>query len=111
MANGNYAIASGYNSIAIGLGVLASGSVSVASGAYTIARGVNSTASGDYTRAESRSEFVIGSYNTDYTPLGSQNWNAADRLFVVGNGENSSNRSNALTILKNGKTTNQCTSR
>jgi hypothetical protein len=37
--------------------------------------------------------------------MGNVNWKEADRLFVVGNGKDGSNKSNALTILKNGNTT------
>jgi hypothetical protein len=46
---------------------------------------------------------VVGRYDTDYTPNDSLNWDADDRLFVVGNGTGSGSRSDAMIILKNGK--------
>jgi len=44
---------------------------------------------------------VIGTYNTDYTPVSNNNWNASDRLFSIGNGTYSNNH-DAIVILKNG---------
>ncbi|WP_400075428.1 tail fiber domain-containing protein [Winogradskyella sp. R77965] len=66
------------------------------------ATGVNSTAIGFNTTAPSFAETVIGSRNLGYTPNSTTSWNNTDRLFVIGNGF--TNTSNALTILKNGKT-------
>lgn len=48
-------------------------------------------------------EVVLGSYNTNYSPVRAAGLNfnrSKDRLFVVGNGVNASNRSDALTVLK-----------
>jgi len=59
--------------------------------------GVNTTAKSGY-------ETVIGFWNTDYTPLDPAGWNSADRLFTVANGTHPSNRSDAMVILKNGRT-------
>lgn len=74
-------------------------------GKATIASGNSSTAMGYYSTAKSFSETVIGTYNTDYTPAGSGSFNATDRLFVIGNGTADTERSNALTVLKNANTT------
>jgi hypothetical protein len=116
-AMGYNSIASGYSSTAMGGGI-ASGNLystamgtSTASGNYSTAMGRNttaladfSTAMGYFTIAKSFAETSIGSYNTDYNPLSTQSWNAADRLFTIGNGVNGFSRSNALVVLKNGNT-------
>ncbi|OUS02495.1 hypothetical protein A9Q86_03040 [Flavobacteriales bacterium 33_180_T64] len=91
----------GNYSTAFGNGTIAFGSQSFAAGSETNASGYASTALGVSTTAPSSSETAIGRYNTDYTPTDT----ATDRLFVIGNGLNSSNRSNALTVLKNGTIT------
>lgn len=98
------ATASGQSSTALGVGSLASGDVSVAIGFNPEARGNISTALGYYTIAKSNLETVIGSCNTDYTPISTTTWSGADRLFIVGNGSDINNRSDAMVILKNGKT-------
>ena len=95
-------VASGNHSTALGQNTTASGFRSIAMGGYTTASGFSSTAMGVSTTAPSYAETVVGKYNTDYTPNSSDAWDSADRLFVIGNGTNSSNKSNALTIYKNG---------
>jgi hypothetical protein len=101
-AMGGYTIASGQNSTAMGDNTIASGGNSTAMGSYTTASGGNSTAMGYGTSAKSFSETVIGNWNTDYTPVSAMEWNANDRLFVVGNGIAGDSRRDALTVLKNG---------
>jgi hypothetical protein len=101
LASGAYSSATGYGTVASGLYSTAIGLISTASGSY-------STAIGAYLTAPSAGEFVIGSNNLNYTlsntnGLGDTNWNPTDRLFVIGNGESTSLKSNAVTILKNGK--------
>tara|TARA_R110002049_G_scaffold99113_6_gene241678 strand:- start:4113 stop:5420 length:1308 start_codon:yes stop_codon:yes gene_type:complete len=66
------------------------------------ATGNNSIAMGYRTTAPSYLETAIGRLNSDYTPASTTSWNSEDRLFVIGNG--ASNRNNAMTVLKNGKT-------
>ena len=66
------------------------------------ASGSHSTAIGLGITTPSYKEIAMGSYNTDYTPSSSTGWNASDRLFVVGNGENTSSKSDALIIYKSG---------
>jgi hypothetical protein len=118
IALGSFAKASGYSSIALGNTSTASGYVStamgygiVASGWHSTAMGYNSTASGKYTTvmggnttAKSSFETVVGRWNTDYTPASEIEWNANDRLFVIGNGTAENLRSDAMVVLKNGKT-------
>ncbi|MBL4587095.1 MAG: tail fiber domain-containing protein [Flavobacteriales bacterium] len=122
---GNYSAAMGRNteatgnySFSMGLGATASGHASdawgqstTASGYWSTAKGFSTTASGRYavamggnTSAESGFETTIGQWNTDYTPQDATGWNVLDRLFVVGNGTVSSSRSDALVVLKSGKT-------
>jgi hypothetical protein len=101
-AMGAYTTASGWYSTAIGLSTDASGNHSTAMGEDTIASGNRSTAMGYYTTAESFCETVIGSYDTNYTPNSATEWNTADRLFVIGNGPDSTSRSDAMVVLKNG---------
>jgi hypothetical protein len=96
--------ASGYIATALGYNTTATGSYSTAIGQMTNASGYNSFALGNNTASKSAYETVFGRYNTDYIPNDQSNWNANDRLFVVGNGTGSDARSNALTILKNGNT-------
>ena len=104
-AIGNSTTASGINAVSTGSSTTASGQSSTATGAGTTASGLSSTSRGIATTAESYVEMAIGSYNTDYTPTSTTAWSATDRLLVVGNGANSGALSDAMIILKNGKTT------
>ena len=106
---GNYSVAIGYNVIASGNFSVAMGSNGTASGLFSTAMGLRtrawgkiSTAIGCYSEAPSYIETALGSYNTTYTPISALSWEDNDRLFVIGNGPNASNRSNALIIYKNG---------
>ncbi|MCF6307014.1 MAG: tail fiber domain-containing protein [Flavobacteriaceae bacterium] len=101
-AMGYGANASGQYSTAMGVNTIASGSSSIAIGRNTTASGVSSTTIGFFTTSPSAFETAIGSYNTAYTPIDTNTWNVADRLFVIGNGADAANKSNALTIYKNG---------
>jgi len=99
-------IASGYGSTAMGLGTIASGYGSTAMGAGTTASGNWSTAMGYHTEASDRGSLVIGQYNL----LGSTVTNSATQFstentaFVIGNGADGDNRSDALTVLFDGTT-------
>ncbi|MDB4656196.1 tail fiber domain-containing protein, partial [Flavobacteriales bacterium] len=111
-AEGNNSTAMGYTtkalggySTAMGYFTIASAHFSTAMGLSTTASGENSTAMGRGTTAPSYAETAIGRYNTSYMlgTNGATAWNAADRLFVVGNGTGTgANSSNALTITKDG---------
>ena len=99
--------AQGINSVAMGVNSVtestAIGSVAMGGASRTI--GDASVAMGQENVARSFAETVIGQYAENYdgaTPSFSRV--ATDRLFVVGNGLNSSTRSNALTVLKSGDT-------
>jgi hypothetical protein len=99
--------AAGNCSTAWGHWAIATESYSTAWGYYTTASGYISTAMGDFTKAESNSSLAIGRNN-----IGGGHptqWNDTDPLFEIGNGDHpwQSNPipSNALTVLKNGRTT------
>lgn len=97
--------ATGLSSIAMGYETTASENLSTAMGYRTIASGNTSTALGFQTTALSFAETTIGGFNTEYTPNNKFSWHPNDRLFVIGNGVSSDNKSNALTVLKNGTIT------
>lgn len=108
-ASGNYSIAmgssstaSGYNSTALGISSTASGYISTAMGNGTTASGDISTTMGNFTNAASYLSTAIGTNNVGGgTP---DIWVATDPLFEIGNGTYL-DKSNALTVLKNGNTT------
>ena len=114
-AMGNLSTASGTGSLAMaglasGAGSLAmrgwaSGAFSTTMGWNTIASGDNSIAMGYGTKSRSFGETSIGIYNTEYTPTNTTGFNAADRLFTIGNGTMFGSESNALTVFKNGDAT------
>ena len=101
-ATGVLTNASGGASTATGILTTASGDYTTAMGYSTIASGDASTSAGIFTTAKSFSETTVGAFNTDYTPLSSTDWNAADRLFVIGNGTTPVTKSDAVVVLKNG---------
>jgi hypothetical protein len=100
-AMGKATTASGDKSTAMGAATEASGEESTAMGVGTEASGDVSTAMGYLTEAPSYAETAIGAWNSTYTPNSATSLDPNDRLFVIGNGI-STNRSNAMTVLKNG---------
>ncbi len=108
-ASGVYSTAMGFNSNASNTAASAFGWNTDATGQYSVAMGFHSTASGKYTTAMGRNTFansfgslVIGRWNT--VAGFPSNWVATDPVFVIGNGTDSLNRTNAFTVLKNGNT-------
>lgn len=98
-AMGSNTTASGDNSTAMVRNTTASGDNSTALGYYTIASGFSSTAMGNNTTA-TYSVTALGRYN-----IGSgsnSSWIDTDPLFEIGNGTSDANRSNALTVFKDG---------
>ena len=80
----------------------------VSGGLSNKALGWGSTVSGGMgNTAFSQGEWVGGMYGTEYTPLESTSnpFPLSDRIFNIGNGYNTQNRSDALTILKSGTVT------
>lgn len=102
-AIGSYSDAIGENSIAMGNNVVSNGDFSVAMGTDTKAFGKFSTAMGYRTNASSANETVIGFENA-ITTGNATTLDPTDALVQVGNGFTSTTPSNAVTILKNGKT-------
>ena len=113
-ASGDVSTAMGFNTTASGGVSTAMGQNTTASGDYSTAMGEDSTASGNYstamgggTTASDRSSLVIGQYNL----LGSTvtnnatSFSTSNTAFVIGNGANADNRSDALTVLFDGTTT------
>ncbi|HEY0298080.1 MAG TPA: hypothetical protein VGB84_02575 [Arachidicoccus sp.] len=94
---GSYSVALGYRDTAVGSFATATGVLSVASGDYSMATGAQAIAPSGF-------EIVFGRLNSVYIPNNSLSWNVNDRLFTIGNGTSNTSRSNALMILKNGKT-------
>ena len=90
-------------SFSVGGNNTASGDGSIGLGYYTTASGKYATTFGRSTTASSYSEFVIGTFNTSYSPNSTSSFNSADRLFVIGNGEYASN-SDAMIVYKSGDT-------
>ena len=85
----------GFYSTAFGLGNVSSGYIAFATGKDTKAEGSYSTTFGQGTIAKTANAFAAGKYNDTA---------AATALFTVGNGTSDVLRSNALTILADGKT-------
>ena len=88
---------------------LSIGSFNYSRGKSAVSIGNNIEAVGDYSFAANKStyaasafETVFGQYNTLYTPASSVAFISTDRLFVIGNGRSNTERSNALTVFKNG---------
>jgi|GEM_PF-6345325 len=113
MVHGVASTASGDFSTAWGNGTEASGFHSTAWGHSSQASGVSSTAWGLQSSAQSLLSTAFGSYNIGaYTFFddgndsndGDTTWYATDPLLEVGNSDDANLKSNALTILKNGKT-------
>lgn len=102
IAMGEATRASGFASVALGYSTIASGSTSFASGYNTKASGHYSSVFGYYGIANSAYSFVVGRFN-DTTASSNFDWIPTDPLFAVGNGTSINTRSNALTILKNGR--------
>ncbi|MEO1803939.1 MAG: tail fiber domain-containing protein [Bacteroidota bacterium] len=87
------------------------GRLNAAQGSHTsVGGGFQNGALGSYSTvpggrsnsAFSYGETVVGIFSEEYTPQSATAFNGNDRLFVVGNGLGGGNRSNALTLLKNG---------
>jgi hypothetical protein len=113
---GENALASGDNSTAWGIDCQATGGNSTAWGNVSVASGIHSTAFGQEAeaigntstaigqtvKAKSAFETSLGTFNTDYTPNDTNDFNSLDRILSVGIGQSNATRRNALTILKNG---------
>jgi len=104
IAGGNLNRANGYKSTISGgsnnttegdSSVVVGGDHNVSNGYYAITGGRNSI-------ANSYCETVFGIYPTDTVADSSSNFVATDRLFNLGNGTDAANKSDAITLYKNG---------
>ena len=112
-ASGNYSKAIGYESTASGTRSFAGGLQTIASGggsfafhSGTTASGTNSTALGRVTVASDYASVVIGQYNSSGSSATSaDSFSTSAPAFVIGNGTDSSNKSDAFKVMFNGDTT------
>jgi len=106
-AMGNRTTASGLGSTAMGYRTTASEDYSTAMGHRTTASGVRSTAMGNYTIASDFGSLVIGQYNSSGSSVtnNATSFNTANTAFVIGNGTDSSNKSDAFKVMFNGDAT------
>ena len=118
LASGGNSKASGPYSSTFGFGGVASGNAAIAMGSstratalnatsmgfVTAARGESSTTMGYLTIARSFATLTIGQNNDTTNMTDIDSWIQTDPVFVIGNGLDNNNRSNAMTVLKNGKT-------
>ena len=100
-AEGQNTTASGGSSHAEGAGTEASGGASHAEGAYTVASGSWTHAAGYYTIAQRGFQTVVGEYNIADTG-GDSRFGRGDYALIVGNGNQSNARSNALGVRWDG---------
>ena len=107
IAMGRSTTASGTYSTAMGRSTTASGDYSTAMGYYTTASGSRSTAMGDNTTASDFASVVIGQYNSSGSSVtnNATSFNTANTAFVIGNGTDSSNKSDAFKVMFNGDAT------
>ena len=105
-AMGNSTTASGNASTTIGLSTTASGNTSTAMGFATTASGSRSTAMGVNTTASDYGSLVIGQYNSSgSSATTATSFSASNTAFVIGNGINGSNKSDAFKVMFNGDAT------
>ncbi|MDC1310706.1 tail fiber domain-containing protein, partial [Flavobacteriaceae bacterium] len=84
----------------------ASGNASTAMGLFTTASATSSTAMGYGTTASDYASTVIGHYNSSGSSATSANsFSTSNTAFVIGNGADSSNKSDAFKVMFNGDTT------
>jgi hypothetical protein len=101
-ALGNRTHALGGSSFAVGEETVAIGAYATAAGFRTRAVGAYSSAFGRLNTIKSIGGFVTGMFNDTLDNPNEFFANTTDRIFVIGNGSADNNRSNALTILRNG---------
>ena len=106
-ALGYYTNASGIVSTAMGGNTTASGNYSTSMGISTVASGNYSTSIGVLTKASDKSSLVMGQYNLAGSTVTSSatEFSLDNTAFVIGNGTDSDNRSDALVVKFNGETT------
>ncbi len=108
-AIGYQTTASGDYSTAMGANTSASGNKSTAIGFGTVASGGVSTAIGYGSEARDFGSLAIGSYNSSLSSITTNGsatvYDADNTAFVIGNGADISNKSDAFKVMFNGNTT------
>ena len=106
-AMGNITEATGSRSTAMGSLTLASGNKSTAMGYQTTASGHKTTAMGAQTIASDYASLVIGQFNSSGSSVtnNATSYNTANTAFVIGNGTDITDRSDAFKVMFNGDTT------
>ena len=113
-ASGNESTAMGYDttasgeaSTAMGYSTTASAQSSTAMGRSTTASGTNSTAMGNGSTASDFGSTVIGQYNSSGSSVtnNATSFSTSNTAFVIGNGADASNKSDAFKVMFNGDTT------
>ena len=101
VAIGNNTKSTGAGAVALGIRAQSTNFGAVALGHLATADGNSSIAAGYYTRSDAFLSTAVGAGNVGG---GNRNaWYATDAIFEVGNSMDTTQRSNALTVLKNGK--------
>jgi hypothetical protein len=100
---GSNSDATQFGALALGTSANANQANSAAIGYESLANGIYSIALGNNITANSYGELAFGQWNEVQTGT-ANSWDENDLLLSVGNGLNDGNRSNAMTIFKNGKT-------
>ncbi|MEM7297376.1 MAG: tail fiber domain-containing protein, partial [Bacteroidota bacterium] len=101
---GGFVDSNGDGSLVYGVGSSSNYVSSVVLGSDATSGGQYATAIGRSLVAGSYGEIALGYFNTSVSGNTGSNL-PGDRLFVIGNGDDNMNRSDALVILKNGNTT------
>ena len=98
--------ATGSYAAAMGSSTTASGNYSTSMGYETTASGSRSTAMGSGTTASDYGSLVIGQYNSSGSSVtnSATSFSTANTAFVIGNGVDSSNKSDAFKVMFNGDT-------
>jgi hypothetical protein len=91
-------------STSFGNSTIASGSNSTSFGNSTIASGSNSTSFGENTITKGYASTTIGMFNDSILPFNQTAVQNTTPLFLIGNGNNNTDRKNAIVVLKNGNT-------
>jgi hypothetical protein len=101
MALGSNNDATAFGAVAVGVSNKAVNTNTYAAGYNNLATGYYATAFGNNTYSKAFGSFVIGQFNE--IAGDSTKWISTDPVFVVGNGLSTTDRSNAITIYKNGR--------
>jgi hypothetical protein len=110
-ATGGLSIAVGSQTTASGWASASFGNVTSAKGSRSISSGDNTTASGDYsaslgyfTKSKPLASVALGHFNDTTCSINAEtSWTSTDPIFMIGNGSSDILRSNALTVLRNGR--------